>query len=237
MRDGLQIVEDVDWFGHHVSYTINAAGERHGTYESRRSNGDLEFSAVYENGVMHGPYTRWFSTTNVRYCLVPYKLGVIEGTCQFWNVNGELERTYDCVAGEKHGVERCYYTTGELMYEQQYEHGVSQGLYKHYSRSGAQLLEAVYENGVLHGTYKEWISDGTLVFSANYCHGIKHGLCQTWYDSGWPKETAAYDHGEKTGPGMMWYEGTEGMPGTFLVGGAFLLDVQPPPVAEEGMHL
>ncbi len=33
----------------------------------------------------------------------------------------------------------------------------------------------------------------------------------------------------------MWYEGAEGMAGTFLVGGAFLLDVQPP--AEEGVHL
>jgi len=237
MRNGLQIVDATDWFGHRVSYTINDAGERHGTYESRHSTGDLEFSAVYENGILHGPYTRWFGA-NVRHCVIPYKFGIIDGACMFWNVEGVLERTYDCVNGEKHGTERCYYTTGELMYEQQYTHGVSQGAYKHYSRSGEQLLEAIYENGVLHGTYKEWISSGILVFSTNYHRGIKHGLCQTWYDSGWPKETALYDHGEKTGPGVMWYEGAEPMPGTFLVGGAFLLD--PPPLAEIeacGMHL
>jgi len=237
MRDGLEIIEAADWFGHRVSYTINAVGERHGTYESRRSNGDLEFSAVYENGRLHGPYTRWFSH-NIQQCKIHYKYGIIDGTCQFWNFEGTLERTYDCIDGEKHGTERCYYTTGELMYEQQYVFGVSQGSYKHYSRSGAQLLEAVYENGALHGPYKEWVSEGTLVFSVNYRHGIKHGLCQTWYDSGWPKETAHYDHGEKTGPGVMWYEGAEGMPGTFLVGGAFLLD--PPPLTEieaNGIHL
>jgi antitoxin component YwqK of YwqJK toxin-antitoxin module len=223
MRNGLQVIEATDLFGHRVSYTVNATGQRHGVYESRRMNGDVEFCALYENGVLHGPYRRWFSDNTLQ-CEIPYENGTIQGLCQFWNIEGLLERSYFCIAGEKHETERCFYSTGELMYEQQFVHGVSHGTYKHYSRSGTQLLEALYENGVLHGSYKEWICEGPLVFSCTYIHGVKHGVCQSWHDSGWPKETAFFDQGEKYGPGVMWYEGADPMPGTFLVGGAFLLD-------------
>ena len=97
-------------------------GKLNGYYAEFNSRGQLELSAVYKNGVLHGRYAT-------------YKYG-----------NLTEQRFYK--DNQLHGMLTTYYpNTKNLQKEINYKNGKEDGFYRYYNEQGVVTLEYEYKNG------------------------------------------------------------------------------------------
>jgi antitoxin component YwqK of YwqJK toxin-antitoxin module len=103
--------------------------------------------------------------------LVPYKLGVIDGTVTEYYKNGKKKSEGEFKNGDPYGKTIYYYSTGEKM-EEQYLDNTGTGKYTDYYKNGQIGEEGQILNGQKNGTfltYNEY--DGALVYKYSYVNG------------------------------------------------------------------
>ena len=72
-----------------------------------------------------------------------------------------------------HGIERWWYTTGQLEYEKTYHEDQQHGIERWWYREGQLEYKAPYYEGRLHGIKEEWWIDGQLASKEYYVHGYQ----------------------------------------------------------------
>ena len=78
------------------------------------------------------------------------------------------------------GIEKVYFTSGELWYEAPYVNGKEHGTERMYYKSGALHCESPYVNGNTHGLVKVYYESGALDRETPYVNGWKHGISKTY---------------------------------------------------------
>jgi antitoxin component YwqK of YwqJK toxin-antitoxin module len=67
------------------------------------------------------------------------------------------------VKGKRHGIEKRYYETGVLEWENPYVNGERHGIVKHYYKSGVLYRETSYVYGKIHGIDKVYNKDNANI--------------------------------------------------------------------------
>jgi antitoxin component YwqK of YwqJK toxin-antitoxin module len=75
--------------------------------------------------------------------------------------------------GQKNGLSKRWYKTGELLEESNWKDDKQTGLYRWYFQSGRVYLECNYVNGQRNGLFKTFFDDGSLELFANYSNDAR----------------------------------------------------------------
>ena len=108
-----------------------------------------------------------------------------------WHKNNVLHCEIPYVDGVKHGIERYWYTNGQLKYKNPY---VCIGNLKN------------KENGKLHSIREAWYDNGQLWYKYPLVHGEIHGICREWHLNGKLSKEILYKNGNKHGTEKHWYD-------------------------------
>lgn len=80
--------------------------------------------------------------------------------------------------GEKHGLEKFYYPTGELWSRTNYFRDKKDQIEKIYYKSGTIMKIKPYNRGLLEGVEKSYWETGGLMDEVPYVNGLKHGTAR-----------------------------------------------------------
>ena len=75
--------------------------------------------------------------------------GQLDGIQKGYYSNGQLYSEHYYENGLKEGIQKGYYSNGQLKYEEYYENGLKEGIQKRYHLNGQPESEHYYENGQL----------------------------------------------------------------------------------------
>lgn len=73
--------------------------------------------------------------------------------------------------GKLHGIQKSYYSNGQLKEVTMYTNGEENGRRIEYYACGAKKLNASFCSGHIEGIYEEWNSDGILIMRKTYFNG------------------------------------------------------------------
>ncbi|MCC6235618.1 MAG: toxin-antitoxin system YwqK family antitoxin [Verrucomicrobiales bacterium] len=91
-------------------------GRLEGLCEGWSTNGALEVSEHFRDGVSHGLRTKWYPN-GVRRSEATIEHGRIHGRFQRWHEDGSLAESMSMVDGVPHGISRAYHPGGALKAE------------------------------------------------------------------------------------------------------------------------
>ena len=112
------------------------------------------------------------------------------------NPDGTKEIWTELPTGSKHGLQRKWYTNGQLHYECNYRQGQKHGLQRGWYTNGQLGSESNHHQGQLHGLQRRWYYNGQLCAESNYHQGQLHGLHQEWYSNGQLWSESNYHQGQ-----------------------------------------
>lgn len=111
--------------------------------------------------------------------------------------------------GIREGVNKGWYSNGNVQFEQEYSEGNLQGTRFVWFEDKHQKIIGKYVNGKRHGEYKRWCNynfeEYNLVESINYYDDRPHGRYQTWYCNGNIEERRTYVYGNRDGVSIEYY--------------------------------
>jgi antitoxin component YwqK of YwqJK toxin-antitoxin module len=76
--------------------------------------------------------------------------------------NGQLSLETPWVNGQKHGIEKRWYSNGQIRQETPYVNGQRHGIQRWWHRNGQLYWKTTYVNGERHGIRRYWKEDGKL---------------------------------------------------------------------------
>ncbi|MEO7174715.1 MAG: toxin-antitoxin system YwqK family antitoxin [Saprospiraceae bacterium] len=112
----------------------------------------------------------------------------------------------DAKTGERDGIGKEYYQTGEVLSESHYVAGKLQGVRKIFIQDGKLDAEETYENGEYEGPYKKYFPDGKVMQTGLYKSGAMEGEWKTYFGSGQLKEIVVFSNNAENGPFVEYFE-------------------------------
>lgn len=199
-----------------------------GEWRNWSPDGKLVSVYSYRNGREHGPY----KTFNAEGGVVSEGQFVDGGPdgIQRVNLEGGMRSEVPYEKGKRHGVEKNFYSDGQVAVEAPWNNGVQEGVASFYyengaiqasvpfyagkiegvqktwHENGAPASEEMFRGGLLHGPSKFWLPDGTAYIMSNYANDKMDGL-QTWYyPNGNRSREIEFSLGEPNGRWREWDE-------------------------------
>jgi antitoxin component YwqK of YwqJK toxin-antitoxin module len=115
-----------------------------------------------------------------------------------YNEDSTFKMTYqvDKNTDAKYGVYKEYdVTTSTLMSERNYQNNKLEGIEKIYYSNGQVDGEFNYQNGIHEGVFKYYYEDGTLKQQGTYVEGTIEGILNSYYPTGTLKEEVMHVNG------------------------------------------
>ena len=210
----------------HKSYTVNAAGEPHGTYKEYDSDGIVVKEFNYVNGQKHGQCLEYstFQGGGKRWLWKKenYKEGILSGAAIYYNADGVITVQGNYVNGKREGEwtviqmfgnsklpDNCRYFKASKSYVAGEEVKPTVGRHLiYYYPSGKTYKETNYADGKLNGQYREYTCSGHIVLEENYKQGQLDGkwVLYSQSDSGKVLTSGQYTQGKKTGPWKYYFD-------------------------------
>lgn len=102
-KNGLEQITHRTIEGYQIDYTVNEAGEKHGMFSIRHSNGQLLLRCVFVNGIRDGPVVEYYLTGQIK-CIGTYKDDQLNGEYSEWFEDGWIREESNYEKGAKHGI-------------------------------------------------------------------------------------------------------------------------------------
>ena len=134
-------IEDSTWVAYHPDGSIKHKnyydnGIKIGVWETYYDTGKLEKQRFYNNGKQDGIYRHFNPQGNVIY-LVTYKDGLKHGEYKYFSPKtGKPIREEFFKEDKKHGIQKEYYTNGQLKLQENFSYGKKQGKFFTYYENG-----------------------------------------------------------------------------------------------------
>jgi hypothetical protein len=104
----------------------------------------------------------------------------------------------------KNGVERTFYSNGQLEAEVTYKNGLPNGITRMWHPNGVLASELPVKDGIVEGTAREWNENGVLLGSYEIINGC--GVMKSWYPGGKLMGEISYVNGQWNGRICTWDE-------------------------------
>lgn len=102
--------------------------------------------------------------------------------------------------GKKHGFEKKWSITGDLLEERFYIKGLKSGIHKAWWQEGSPQFEYHFnDHGEFHGMVKEWYASGQQYMDFNYVNGKENGNQRLWKEDGAVKANYTVINNERFG--------------------------------------
>lgn len=95
-------------------------------------------------------------------------------------------------------MKREYHSDGSPWYETPFnDQGQKHGVEKYWYTGGCLKYEVAYHQGQKHGTEKWWWANGQLESKVEWCRGQLHGVSKCWHKDGRPQKDERFVHNKK----------------------------------------
>lgn len=119
-----------------------------------------------------------------------------------WNyfVGSKVVATETYLNGQKNGVCKRFYQTGELFEESNWKNDKLDGIYRSYFQDGKMNLECNYQNGLRNGKFKTVFPNGSLELDAVFTNDVRDKDWKYFDETGKHCYTLKYNLGELLNP-------------------------------------
>lgn len=109
------------------------------------------------------------------------------------------------IKGVKHGVEKGFYSNGELCFTSEFVDGQVNGISKRYDKNGVKVCEVLFVSGKAIER-SEYNNCGWLAARIPLSNGQLNGMTEEFFESGKIRRIAVYKDGELHGPVTTFFE-------------------------------
>jgi len=189
-----------------------------GFYTVYYGNGSVFTELYYENFEKHGTVKSYHYGPDPKnpdkltdLSLLPKSYGPLRVECNYshnlyngymkrYHANGNLALEVAMVNGEKDGIYKDYYESGNLRNLENYSLGKRHGTLKiyHDRKPSGRALKSVYEciDGVYNGPCIHYSFNGVIEKEGYYVDNKVHGICKYYNNIGILIKTKLYENGE-----------------------------------------
>ena len=155
-----------------------------GPWECYHENGQLSYRVNYVEGEeVEEPYEDFYSNGQVQNKFNIDKDG--NGTKERYFESGGLEWKFNVRNNKKHGTEEQFYLNGQPMFKLNYKDGEKDGEIKYYvlTQGGVNLKhKTYYKNDERNGLHEEYFGNGVIKETGNYTNNERTGIWKTRFD-------------------------------------------------------
>jgi antitoxin component YwqK of YwqJK toxin-antitoxin module/tetratricopeptide (TPR) repeat protein len=227
LQCGNYIDNQTKWFPDgNILLTYSMMGsKRHGTYQYKYMNDQLEIDGQYVNGSPEGQWKGYYSNGQLDY-IGKYVQGNHDSTWTFYYMHGKISSTISFLKDERHGVARFNSPEGIPVLEKLYHEGdliayraanaksefgewvsfTGNEVIKAIHPNGTTAIEEPYKNGTMNGAKRIYFSNGKLYSEYNYKDGDYEGAFKVFYPSGQLREKGEYKDDGLDGINEEYYE-------------------------------
>lgn len=109
---------------------------------------------------------------------------------------GALTSTENYILGEKSGMEKKYYSNGQISEEIEWENNARHGVWNQYFENGKPKLKAGYSFNAVNGAYTFYWPNGNVLIMGHYVDNKRHGHWTFFTDDGKIKSEIDYYYGQ-----------------------------------------
>jgi len=204
---------------------LDTNGQKQGYWEKRQPNGKLLYTGYFKDDRPVGEWKRYHENGVIKAQLVypensdtaavqlfdDYGNKVAEGFyvgkvktgrwVYFEKRQKVAEENY--ANGQKNGIAKTYYPTGELFVECKYVDGLQEGVYRAYFNSGKPYFECQMKADKRDGFCQIFYPNGELETEAFYRKGIRNDEWKYFDENGNYQYSLVYDEGIVTNPAVL----------------------------------
>lgn len=149
----------------------------------------LEYQIDQNTGNKHGVYKEYDLISNALLIERVYQQNRIEGVEKIYFTNGQIDGELMYVNGIHNGAFKYYYEDGTLKQEGSYKEGKIEGILSSYYPNGGLKEEVMHLEGVTQGAFKEYNENKTLKAEGEYTsrgdqENLEHGLLKLYDGEG-----------------------------------------------------
>jgi len=200
----------------------DAQGRKQGYWIKKDSQGKLIYQATFKDDKPVGEMKRFHSNGKLN-AVMNFTEGTDESDVQLFDEREKLiakgkylgqkkigEWTYlldskvisteTYLNGQKNGISKRFYKTGELLEESTWQNDKLNGIYRSYFQDGKTFMECMYSKGNRNGTFKTWFPNSTLELDANFTNDTRDKDWKYFNESGELLYTLKYELGKLLNP-------------------------------------
>lgn len=153
-----------------------------GVWNNWDDTGRLLSRYVYKNGKRDGPYST-FDRSGEVISEGLYVDGGLEGI-QSIKQEGGARTEVPFANGQRNGVERTWYPSGQLAVEAPWVDGMQEGSVVFYYENGSVQATIPFYRGQVQGVQKSWYEHGAVQSEETYRDNVKNGKSDFWRPDG-----------------------------------------------------
>lgn len=201
---------------------IDSNGLRQGLWQKQFPNGKLIYEGNFKDGKPVGEWKR-FHQSGQEKARISYSENPDSAFIRLFDLRGEkvAEGNYfnerktgtwilfskntkiaeeQFSNGDKHGVCRKFYDSGELLEEAEWEYGKQDGKYQVFYKNGNPFMQCKFSNGKRNGLCNSYFQNGKLELEGNYKFNLRHGNWKYYNEKGKHLVTLKYKEGQLLNP-------------------------------------
>jgi len=201
---------------------VDSQGRRQGVWQKKYPDGNLIYEGQYRDGEPVGVWTRYHEGGQIKAKIQyaensdsasvtlfdPAGTKISDGTYVnekregLWTFfSGDIMiSTEECKDGDKHGISRKYYPTGELLEEAEWVKGKQDGRYQVFFQNGQPYMQCKFSDGKRNGLCLVRFENNRIEMEAYYVDNLRHGEWKFYNDKGDYLYSLEYDHGKLLNP-------------------------------------
>lgn len=170
-----------------------------------------------------GPYEVYYDEGQIK-TVGQHKNGERVGKWKGYHANGNIREEYSFTNDKKNKETKCYFKDGSLSFELykidgfylqkeyyrsgelRFENQLENGYFKEYYKNGAIKISSNYRDLQLHGLWVKYFPDGSTEWEVEYFNGFKHGYYKLYYANNQLKLEGKLKKGKKEGEELQYYE-------------------------------
>lgn len=102
--------------------------------------------------------------------------------------------------GQKHGISRTFYNSGEMLDESEWKNGIQEGNYRAFYKEGKPYMQCKYAGGKRNGLCLSYYKNGRIEMEAYYKNNLRHGEWKFNDESGKYLYSLFYEEGQLLNP-------------------------------------
>ncbi len=169
---------------------LDAQGRKQGAWIKKDVEGRMLYQATFKDDKPVGEMKRFHPNGKLKAVLI-FVEGSDDSDAKLFDERGKLlaQGKYN---GQKKIGEWSYLLETKVVSTENYLDGQKNGISKRYYKTGELLEESNWQNDKLNGFYRSYFQDGTLRLECNYLNGLRNGKFKTVFPNGSLEMDAVY---------------------------------------------
>ena len=169
---------------------VDAQGRKQCFWTKKDNEGKVVYQATFKDDKPIGEMKRFHPNGKIK-ATMNFVEGSDESEAQLFDERGKLiaQGKY---SGQKKIGEWTYLLDSKVVSTETYLNGQKNGISKRFYKTGELLEESTWQNDKLNGIYRTYFQDGKAFLECNYSQGLRNGAFKTWFPNGTLELDAIY---------------------------------------------